>query len=151
VFIDPYFGPDNPRHRRPLQAFLRALIQNRKTPIRSIEYITSTKILDFGYFKSECEKLSDIIPRNIAVTVIRLRQKMDGEKLHNRYILTDIGGVKFNTGLDDGKSGETDDVDLLDRIQLNLRWQQYCCNPRAFDIVDEPVTVVGRAPIGKPR
>ena len=40
--------------------------------------------------------------------VRRLKQKQDGEKLHNRYILTDLGGVTFGTGLDEGKKGETD-------------------------------------------
>ena len=55
------------------------------------------------------------------VLVRRLSEKPRGEKLHNRYILTDLGGVFFGIGLDDGDEGATDDVTLLDRDPYVVR------------------------------
>jgi hypothetical protein len=37
--------------------------------------------------------------------------------LNNRYILTDLGGVSFQHGLDAGRKGETDDITRLDLDQ----------------------------------
>nr|MEC4583581.1 hypothetical protein [Candidatus Parabeggiatoa sp.] len=48
--------------------------------------------------------------------------------MHNRYILTDIGGVLFGTGLDDDNDGEstsTDDVTLLDESAYKQHWKKY--------------------------
>ena len=36
-------------------------------------------------------------------------------KLHERFILTDIGGVKVGPGLDDGRESENFEVILLKR------------------------------------
>ena len=78
------------------------------------------------------------------VLVRRLNEKLGGEKLHNRYILTDLGGVTFGIGLDDGNEGETDDLNLMDRVNYELRWSQYVGNPPAgFEQDGLPVEVMG--------
>ena len=44
IFIDPHFGPENPRHRRPFEQFFRVIMEkrSRKLPKR-IEVYTSSK------------------------------------------------------------------------------------------------------------
>jgi hypothetical protein len=117
IFVDPHFGPENARHRRPLEAFLTMLVANRDV---AINVLTSEKAT-IEFFKSECKKrLPQIMPRGLSVCFSQLTEKPGGEKLHNRYVLTDIGGVKFNVGLDDGNDGQTDDVDLMDRRQRSI-------------------------------
>jgi hypothetical protein len=39
----------------------------------------------------------------VSVEFVRWRQKAGGDKLHNRYVLTDIGGVSLGVGLDEGQ------------------------------------------------
>ncbi len=87
-------------------------------------------------------RLPNIIPHGMCVRLVRWRQKDGGEKLHNRYILTDKGGVSLGVGLDDGTPGETDEIKLLDEETYKFRWKQYTSEP-AFDLVDE-VVVEGR-------
>jgi hypothetical protein len=41
--------------------------------------------------------------------------------------LTDIGGVFFETGLDEESETQQDDVSLLNSKVYNLRWGQYAC------------------------
>lgn len=78
------------------------------------------------------------------ILVRRLSRKPGGEQLHNRYILTDPGGVTFGIGLDDGNEGETDDITLMDRETYELRWSQYVGNPPAgFEQKGLPVEVIG--------
>ncbi len=146
VFVDPHFGIENPRYSRPFEAFLKAIPHGRRTPVQRIIVMTSATNVRFSFFKSECEeKIPRITPRGFQVTCMRLSDAQRPEKLHNRYILTDIGGVQFATGLDEGKEGETDDVTILSRAQYELRWAQYAGDNLAFDVVDPPVVVIGRA------
>ena len=90
-------------------------------------------------------RLRRCVPEGMRVVIRRLTQKPDGERLHNRYILTDLGGVAFGVGLDDGGAGETDDLTLLERAVYELRWGQYGGNPPTeFLQEEEPFEVVGQ-------
>ena len=89
-------------------------------------------------------------PGGTHVLVRRLSEKPRGEKLHNRYILTDLGGVSFGIGLDDGDEGATDDVTLLDRDPYVVRWSQYGGIPPAgFEQGERPVEIVGTRRVGQ--
>lgn len=138
IFIDPHFGPENARHRRTIKEFMQVLAQNRNNlPLNRVEIHTQEKSAE-DFFKNECEdKMPKCIPTGVKVRFVRWKQKDSGEKLHNRFILTDIGGVKFGVGLDDGRSGETDEVSLLTKETYELRWSQYVSDNPAFDLVDE--------------
>src|SRR5215831_11889020 len=93
IFVDPRFGAENARHRRPLEAFLRSVLAGRPTDS-----------------ETECrERLPRCIPSGLVVVVRRLGGRTGGESPHNRFILTDIGGVTFDRGLDDGSDGERDE------------------------------------------
>jgi hypothetical protein len=101
--------------------------------------------LEAGYFKTQCRQcLPQIIPNGVRVLVAQWREKQQGEKLHNRFILTDIGGVSFGIGLDDadGNDGQTEDIQLLNEETYKLRLGQYTGSTLAFDPVAE-ITIEG--------
>ncbi len=153
VFVDPHFGPEKPRHRRPLREFLRRVITNRpgNHPQR-IEVLSAAEgdgrsTPDF--FRDEClDRLPSCTPTGVCVQLARLHQRPGGERLHNRYILTELGGVVFGVGLDEGDTGATDDVQILDRAQYEERWRQYASDSPAFDRREPSVTISGRASPG---
>jgi hypothetical protein len=149
-FVDPNFGPENTRHRRPAEAFFRALLANRNG--RSLVYVaihTSEKSTP-DFFEDTCkQQLPRLIPRGLRVTLRRWKQKDGGEKLHDRFILTNLGGVEFSVGLDDGPEGETTGIRLLSREEYLLRWLQYTSDAPAFDPAKpDPFAVdgIGRGP-----
>ena len=84
---------------------------------------------------------------SLTLTVYRWKEREGGEKLHNRYILTGIGGVSFSTGLDEGDLGQTDDVSRLSADTYSQRWDDYDYDKRngAFDLDGEVFPVKGRA------
>jgi hypothetical protein len=149
LFVDPYFGPDRPSHRRTLEAFLEAIIQGRcaDRPGR-VEVHTAADDDRNGtraFFETGCQgKLPRCIPTGLTLRIVRLEERQPGEHLHNRYILTDFGGVLFGAGLDEGGDGATDDVHLLDLAQYNERWQQYASDAPAFDRPEPPIDIQGR-------
>ena len=146
VLIDPHFGPENIRHRRPLQAFLRAAVENRSARMPEIEIHTQVKSSK-EFFREQCQnRLTPLIPADLKVRFVRWTVKPDGQPLHNRYILTDLGGVSFQHGLDDDRNreGATDDIALLDRDSYEQRWAEYVGENPAFDLCEEPFELVGR-------
>ena len=154
IFVDPYFGPERPRYLRSFEAFLERMVSQRpgETPKRVEVHTAADNTGTEEFFRGECKRrLRRCVPEGIQVLVRRLKQKQDGEKLHNRYILTDLGGITFGTGLDTGNEGETDDITLMDRDQYQLRWSQYGGNPPAgFDQEETPVEVVGTRKLPTP-
>ncbi len=96
-------------------------------------------------FRQECEqKLPNFIPDGLQLELKRWKKRSGGEKLHNRYILTDIGGVKVDPGLDEGEEGESFEVILLERATYEKQWDDYVRCP-AFDLSGQAVTVMGTA------
>jgi hypothetical protein len=103
MFIDPYFRPQEVRHRRPLEGYLSAVLEKRYGMLPTRIEIHTGDSLRYDYFKTECDqRLPTIVPEGIQVHIVRWREKDGGEKLHNRDILRDIGGGSFGVGLDDG-------------------------------------------------
>lgn len=90
IFIDPYFGPERLGHRRPLEAFLRAVLDGRPlgAPGR-IEVQTSAdedKTGTHEFFVRECQaQLPRCVPAGLRLIIRRLGQRPGGESLHNRY------------------------------------------------------------------
>ena len=139
--IDPHFGPENARHRKVLEALMGVVGDNALTPDIVRVHCSGKSTLEF--FEHEAAKMAARLPSGVSVEFVRWRQKAGGDKLHNRYVLTDIGGVSLGVGLDEGAVGETDDLLLLPREQYQRRWAQYVGQNGAFDCIDRPSTIVG--------
>lgn len=143
-FIDPHFGPENARHRKPIEACLEIIAQNRscRPSIEKITLHTSIKsTLDF--FRKACEeKLCPRLPKGVSLILQRWDERPGGEKLHNRYVLTDIGGVKIDPGLDTGDQGQNYEIILLERKLYEKYWNDYITNP-AFDPAEDQLEMIG--------
>lgn len=154
LFIDPHFRARPSRWQEPLRRFLEIICDGSREV--TLEYHVSacyTKAPPWNEFLDECKQvLPYLIPRNFALTVRRWKDWDVDEELHDRYILTDIGGVAIPKGLSE-KAPDT--IDIL-RLSLKI-WQKRLKNygfhyydgrassvpkPKpAFDPGDPPETV----------
>lgn len=136
LFIDPHFGPETSRWRVTLQAFLKAATEAGHQLARC-EYHLKAKSAS-NYFQETCEaKLPKIIPKDLQLTLIRWEEKPLGEKFHARYILTDIGGVHIDVGLDKGDEGETTLINLLDVDLWQKCWNYFQKTTNTYKYIDE--------------
>jgi hypothetical protein len=150
-FIDPNFSLANERYRNTMEAFFDALVTNRNgRPLTKIEIHSADKSekqseSTSDFFRQSCERyLPRIIPFGLKVTVRRWKQRAGQEKLHDRFILTDLGGVGFTVGLDNGRGGETTGIRLISREEYRLLWSQYAGAPPTFDVGQpEPFPAIG--------
>ena len=63
-------------------------------------------------------------------------------RFHNRYLLSEHGGVLSGAGFEEQPSGE-DDLSLLAGPVYRLRWSEYVGDP-IFKLVDEPASLRGQ-------
>ena len=138
--VDPHFGPENARHRKVLEALMDVLAKHSLAPEVRVHCAVKSALT---FFEQEATKMAARLPVGCTIEFVRWAQKDGGEKLHNRYVLTDLGGVALGVGLDAGGAGETDDLLLLPRAQYERRWAQYVASDGAFERADTPAKVIG--------
>jgi hypothetical protein len=159
ILVDPYFNPNESRFIEVMRHMLNMIADStykRATPIL-VELHTSInegrKKGNWDYWLNEKRNgsqavLSQITPKDLCLTVIIWKEFDDGEKLHNRYVLTELGGVCFGTGLDqqENGTGQTDDLIRMLEEQRQYRWNQYAGPDPAFEEMGR-FTVCSREPI----
>jgi len=137
VFVDQHYSC-MARHGRPLKAFLRYAIQGAS--IKRIEYHLGCGASS-DWFEEKLRKQARFLglPDEVDLVFYRWKEKPDGEEFHGRYILTELGGIRFDVGLDDSEDTpgiQTTDVAALDHATYSLRWSQHGPNSMAFEPVD---------------
>lgn len=127
VFIDPYFSTIK-RYLRPMKRYLGIIAKGRDharkrgCAVDDIPHIEICRSEKGGHF---CDAiLSSMVPPQLNLIVRTLDAMGRGEALHNRYILTDVGGLQFSYGLDE-KRGTHDDLAVLSEDSYLMRWSQY--------------------------
>lgn len=137
-FVDKHFGPENLRYRSPFQEFFSRLLDRPDGVMpKSIE-VHCAKKSEFTFFYQQCEQhLASSIPAGVQVHFYRWADK----DLHNRYVLTELGGVAFHEGLDQytGSGREEDVVSLLDLSVVRQLIQDYSKGESRFSLQDECV------------
>lgn len=140
-FIDPHISPREYRYQQSLSAFFAILAGERPVgPPESVEIHIGP---DSGNENFHREEFGKILPVGLKVILFQWQEKPGGQALHNRYILTDIGGVSFHHGLDIGANGEKDDITRLDPEQYILHCKQYDLTEPAFDQAADPIELTG--------
>jgi len=141
-FIDPYLSRIKWGHKQSMMAFLRILGTERPVgPLEFIEIHTDEKGPSLEFLKDFYE---EIIPAGLTVTLFQWKEIPGGQRLHNRYILTDLGGVSFHNGLDAGEDGETDDITRLDYEQYRLHCTQYNRATSFFEKAEAPLELTSK-------
>ena len=142
LLIDPHFGPENKRHRHLMEKLLAEAIHGRDgLLLERVEIHTSDKA-DADFFRNEAlRQLPRCIPKEMKVRLVRWSENLN-ERFHNRFILTDRGGLSFGDGLDEGK-GEDQVGQFGKETETYLKqWQLYRQGSRAPDFTDE-VEIIG--------
>ncbi len=128
VFVDPYFDPEKDRFSQPLEFYLAKAVSDSAKQLTRIEYHVSDK-LSKNKFESNCKTYAPkLIPRKHEVLFVQWKRRDPGEKFHARYILSDIGGICFDPGLDvnDEKSlGGISKLELVDGEIYKKLWDIY--------------------------
>jgi hypothetical protein len=133
LFVDPHFVADAPRYWRPLQRWLEILSRrDNGVKLLRVEFHTCDAVPAQWIRDQWVPKLEQIVPKGMPFRLIRWQKQLD---FHNRYILTNRGGILFLHGLDEGPG--TDDLALVGESTFQRRWTDFQKQTACFHFVDE--------------
>jgi hypothetical protein len=152
VVIDRYINPSNTRYSKPLSSFLDAVFSSSSRPndhqhvVGRLEFHIFDDPDSYRFFSSDratdlySSKFSKHIPIGNSLVIKRWRPERG--KMHARYILTELGGISYDHGLDEG--AETTDVHLMSEQLWRERWNNLVLNPVLNLADEEPIVIAGR-------
>lgn len=141
LLIDPYFRADQGDKLLALRAICRPLAP-RGIPLE-LHFADEAR----GYepcIRDARRALPDELPSGMHVTMHCWIERAGGARLHNRFLLTDVGGVQFGDSVERGERGHEDRLSILEEATRVTLWEQYVGPRHAFDAAGAPVEFVGR-------
>ena len=136
VIVEPVFDPQERRFTLALEAIasLDPIASGQVTPCLIVRMDERTPTAD------ELERRCRLyLPRhlgpNTSLDILFAEQKSGGERLHNRFIVTDVASVLLGDSIDEGRPGETNDIALLDEEHHRGRLAAYGNADQAFNVV----------------
>lgn len=120
--IDPYINPSRSDYRRPIEHMFAAV----RRPDAIVEIHTSDHF-ETGWLVQQLDRWLGEEGSCPAAVAVKAYQHPLSE-MHNRYVLTDYGGVMFGVGLNDAEDGEgvpEDDVTLMTEEVRRRRWEEF--------------------------
>jgi hypothetical protein len=138
VVVDPYFRADQPTKTRALIAFCRGAGVGASIEVHFAE--------ERGYslcMRDAARALPGLLPAGATVRLHCWRERPGGPRLHNRYVLPDVGGVQFGDGIEGGDEGQFDRLSILDRTSYQALWEQYLGSSPAFEAAGNPQEFTG--------
>lgn len=141
LFVDPYFmqGQKNlSRWSDSLQSFY-SIISASQVPKSRVEYHVRVEsdisAIDFAQKCKTELSASGFLP-NPSLKILRWYEVLSKDAMHARYILTDVGGLRYDAGLDVGNPGKTTDVSLIGQALWKKRFEQYQVGKSPFKLCD---------------
>jgi len=121
IFVDPYFTTFD-KWMDPLKVMLCCIPQK----IEKLCYCTRLEPKDtLVARRQELEsRLSSVIPLGQTLEVVIL-EKNDSMDTHNRFLLTELGGIKFPWGFDEATDSPKDTVNLMDFKTHQGKFDEY--------------------------
>ncbi len=139
LYVDPYFA-SKPQEYQSLVKMLQDAHAAGKS-LQRVEVHTSTKGTAGFILDKARTSIVPRLPKGIEIKVFQWRERDGGERLHDRFVLTNRGGIASSYGWDTGESGQTTEVSLMDDDSYLHRWNQYQRETAAFDLVGEPFVI----------
>ena len=144
AIVDPHFRADQPHKTAPLVALARAL----RSPTVPLEVHWSDEpdsMPSYAHCMRHAERvLPDILPHGVKVTLRCWHERRGGPRIHNRFLVTNIAGVKFGDSIEEGAVGHQDHLSILDEPSRLAIWDDYVAAPGGFDSGGPPREFVGR-------
>lgn len=161
IFVDPYFDIVADEYRPIFAEYFRSIQANIVTDKLKITIITALrKVQQKGIrepgsenvesFVQDCHELiPGMISSGCTVTIAILKERIGGQRLHDRFILTKNAGIQFGTSLG-CMSNSTDSCENLSIYTYGVGeslWELYNLQrqPAAFEKVREPFTIKANA------
>jgi hypothetical protein len=140
VYVSPFLRADQPDKTAPVVAICAALARSAV----DFEIHFRDEPRSYALCMSDAARyLPRLLPAGSKVTLRCWKERAGGARLHNRYLLTDVGGVQFGDEIEDGDPAHQDRMSILDEPSLARLWNHHTGTPPAFDAAGQAQQFVG--------
>jgi len=148
LLVDPYFRAYEDRFRASFKSLVE-IIDDECVDLNRFEIHlgVASKPVDRDpvgeFLRYNEQKLSPLLSDGMQVLLYRWENIPQSDRMHPRYILTDLGGIRYDFGLDaPNEEGQTTDVQLLTPKIYERRWADYQIGTSPFKLHDgNPIPV----------
>jgi hypothetical protein len=149
--VDAYFNPSiqlrNSKWLRPVQAIASSLPTDGRLirfEVHALNPRDPRNKWRSGLFIAHCiENLCAALPPGMRIKANLWQERDGGVEFHERLIVTDIGGVSIDPGIDEGPSGEVYKLRLLGQSEIPTYFSKFTPVSAPYDLVEQ-VEVTGR-------
>jgi hypothetical protein len=147
--FDPSGLPATSKWLKPIRAIASALSRDGRLSSFSIHALNPrpSKVKQAwspGTFVGHCRtSLRDALPRGMRVKAILWRERNGGKKFHERLIVTELGGVAIDPGVDEGPAGESYTLRLMSKSEIQEYFAKFTPATSPYDVDDE-IEIIGR-------
>jgi hypothetical protein len=149
IIVDAYFNPSEPMRRSkwlpPIQALAATLAIDgrlRRFEVHALDPRDERRRWGNGMFSANCRaNLVNALPHGLRLAVMLWRERNDGLQFHERLIVTDIGGVVVDPGIDEGQDGETYTLRLLSNREIPEYLAKFAPATAPYDLVEDEVVI----------
>lgn len=142
--VEPNFVPTEVRFMRPLERLVERLFVE-ESAIKLVElHVLRTDGFSNATKRNFSDHIDPILRSGYQVKVFFWA---DGrERLHERYLLTDLGGIESSWGWDEGKDTETTPVKILEEHMWRRELERYQIGSADFNLdPNQHVLIIGKA------
>lgn len=144
IVVDAYFDPSRPLRQskwlRPLQALCAVLPEDGRLTRFEAHALNPRDLRrrwEAGTFAASCRNnLGAALPPGIRINAMLWGERDGGVQFHERLIVTDVGGVVVDPGIDEGLDGETYTVRLLSNREIPAYLAKFAPATAPFDLVE---------------
>lgn len=142
VVIDPHFRANRNVRTEVLAVCAAALGPGARVDVHAaLDY---ERAPSYAAARSEAEtQLPPLIPAGLRVSVSFWNARSPGQRLHNRYVITDVGGVQFGDSIERGGTDQVDRLSILEEESRARIWNDFMGGTPAFDRAGAGFEVVG--------
>lgn len=145
VIVDYAYKPAEPRFNEVLQSLLRIVEKAGLTRDASLVVRCDDRRPPWEVFRRSCESyVPRRVPDGFRLHVVYAEQRQGGRRLHDRYLITDIGTVLLGDSLDEGDPAERNDFALLDEAHHRELLSDFSRLAEVFNVVGR-VSIIGAA------
>ena len=142
LFIDPFFDPYSLKYRRTLQACLRIVRDNNPAASCEIHYRFHPDKPANTELEAEAANLfPGTVPEGLQLKIFCWREINGGEDFHDRYLLSEKGGIAIGAGYSAEGANQTTNMHLMSSGLSRRRYDSFAQDAGIYDL-EGPILLV---------
>lgn len=142
LFVDPFFDPYSAKYRRTLQACLRIVKDNNPAASCEIHYRFHPDKPANSQLETEAANLfPGTVPEGLEVKIFCWREINGGEDFHDRYLLSEKGGIAIGAGYSAEGANQTTNMHLMSSVLSRRRYDSFASDAGIYAL-EGPILLV---------